>query len=146
MTPKRERRLAGRRLHFDGRAWSILYLDATTRVRFPTAGFGRILEALRAGTIVLQTDPGDIAAQPAPTNRQNAVREWLLVDATIAGAEAQGTLPRDAVDPLRRRLAVLTDYLLGDQGLASGLALSGGLTGRSTVPTESAGGRAAGGT
>jgi hypothetical protein len=109
-----ERRFAGRRLHFDGQEWTVLYTDAAERMTLPAAGFDLVLQALRAGTIVLQTDAETIAAQPQPADRDNAVREWLLLDATIAGAQAQDSLPGDALDLLERRLAILTQYLSRD--------------------------------
>jgi len=39
------------------------------------------------------------------------VREWLLLDATIAGARAHDARPGDALDLLERRLATVTEYL-----------------------------------
>lgn len=116
-----ERRFAGRRLHFDGHEWTVLYTDASERISLPAAGLNLVLEALRAGTIVLQTDADAIAAQPRPEDRDKAVREWLVLDATIAGARAQGTLPDEALDLLERRLAILTEYLSRD-GLEPGEA------------------------
>jgi hypothetical protein len=74
-----------------------------------------VLQALRAGTIVLQTDAEAIAAQPRPEDRDKAVREWLVLDATIAGARAQDALPDEALDLLERRLAILTEYLSRDR-------------------------------
>jgi hypothetical protein len=41
------------------------------------------------------------------------VREWLLLDATIAGARAHDALPGQELDLLERRLAQLTEYLSG---------------------------------
>jgi hypothetical protein len=106
-----DRRLAGRRLHFDGREWTVLYTDMATRMTLPTAGLDLVLQALRAGTIVLQTEPATIAAQGTPMNRDEAVREWLVLDATIAGARAHHTLPEEGLDVLEGRLAILTAYL-----------------------------------
>jgi hypothetical protein len=106
-----DRRLAGRRLHFDGREWSVLYTETATRMTLPTAGLDLVLQALRAGTIILQTEPATIAAHGTPVNRDEAVREWLVLDATIAGARAHHTLPEVGLDVLEARLAILTGYL-----------------------------------
>jgi hypothetical protein len=107
------RRLAGRRLHFDGQEWTVLYTDPRERVILTATELDPVLQALRSGAIVLQTDAETIAAQPAPSERDTAVREWLVLDATIAGARAQGALPGQELDLLERRLAVLTEYLSG---------------------------------
>jgi hypothetical protein len=106
-----ERRSPGRRLHFDGQEWAVLYTDAAERVTLPAAGLNFLLQALRAGTVVLQTDAETIAAQPRPADRDKAVREWLLLDATIAGARAHDAPQDDALDLLERRLATATEYL-----------------------------------
>jgi len=97
----------------------VLYTDASERISLPAAGLTLVLQALRAGTIVLQTDAEAIAAQPGPEDRDKAVREWLVLDATIAGARAQDALPDEALDLLERRLAILTEYLSRD-GLEPG--------------------------
>ena len=106
-----EVRLAGRRLHFDGREWTVLYTDAAARMTLLTAGLNLVLRALRTGLIILQTDPQAIAAQPGPVEREKAVHEWLVLDATIAGAWVHDTLPGYALDLLERRLTVRTEYL-----------------------------------
>jgi hypothetical protein len=107
------RRLAGRRLHFDGREWTVLYTDPAERVILTATDLDPVLQALRSGAIVLQTDAKTIAAQPAPSERDGAVREWLLLDATIAGARAHDALPGQELDLLERRRAQLTEYLSG---------------------------------
>lgn len=111
MVAGQDRRFVGRRLHFDGQDWTVLYTDVAARMTLPAAGLDSVLSALRAGTIILQTDPEAIAAQAAPANRAKAVREWLVLDATIAGARARTTLPENGVELLEGRLAVLTEYL-----------------------------------
>lgn len=106
-----EARLAGRRLDFDGQDWSVLYTDVTSRMTLLSAGLGLVLRALRAGLMILQTDPLEIAALPQPINREQAAREWRVLDAAVAGAWAHDTLPEYALDLLEHRLDVLTEYL-----------------------------------
>lgn len=120
-----EARLAGRRLHFDGQDWSVLYTDVRSRMTLLSAGLGLVLRALRTGLMILQTDPLEIVALPQPVDREQAAREWRVLDATIAGAWAHGTLPEYALDLLEHRLNVLTAYLGAPREPGPGSAVTG---------------------
>jgi CheY-like chemotaxis protein len=110
-TASYDRRVAGRRLHFDGQDWAVLYTDVAARRPLAGARLDWVLQALRVGTLIVQTDPEVIAEQPAPVSRRRAMREWLLLDAAIAGARAHRTLAHDGRDVLEGRLASLADFL-----------------------------------
>jgi CheY-like chemotaxis protein len=89
----------------------VLYTDVAARRPLAGARLGSVLQALRVGTLIVQTDPDVLAEQPPPVSRRQAVREWLLLDAAIAGARAHRTLAHGGREVLEGRLARLTDFL-----------------------------------
>jgi hypothetical protein len=104
--------LLGRRVRMDGHEWSVRYSEAQRRVVLERPlEMELFLGALRDGAVKLGTDADAIAAQGPPTTRDAALREWLFLDALIAGGRLHGTLTEPELAALEQRIGVLTAYL-----------------------------------
>ncbi len=114
--------LLGQKVHYDGQDWTVRYSEVTKRVVLERPiDTAPVLQALRDGAAVRQTDPAELAGQPLPGTREAAAREWLMLDAMIAGGRTHRTMGSEGIDLLERRLVLLTAFLSagpGDESVA----------------------------
>lgn len=109
--------LLGQKVHVRGQEWTVRYSEVARQVVLERPiDMDPVLQAMREGKATLQTDPEDLLKANPPDSRAGAVREWLLLDAIIAGGRTHGLLSEEAIAVLERRLALVTAVLEASTG------------------------------